>query len=284
MSKHFWKNPRPLVYCLCVMTFLCLVLLVLYWFAEKENTLLQSSRSEQFLSLAAGEAEEAVSAYRNNRSVAEVYHRVCSAAEYLSMAAPTEENQQIAADLREAGRVLLDGGILPETAGDSLKALSRCAADCAVGSAVSEPKPEYAAETELLPWGNMPCITRSEGLKIAESITETKNCLTPAIGKYFSYSCRNVYVKLSQHGGIPLEIAVYTPVRREPSYTKETCAFRSSRFLETVLPRHLREREHVSEESYGSIYRYLYPCGNRYIRVDVRTDTGRITGLQMLPA
>ena len=281
MSKYFWKNPRPLAICLCAMTFLCVVLLVLYWYAEKENALLQSSRSEQFLALAAGEAEEAVSAYRNNRSAAEVYHRICSAAGYLSMAAPTEENRQMAAELREAGEILLEAGVLPESAGDSLEALGHWTAD-RIPVIAADPEPE--AEPAAPPWQNMPCITRAEGLKIAETLTETKNCLSPAMGKSFAYTCRNVYVKLSQKGGIPLEIAVYTPVRREPSYPKEKCIFRSSRFLESALPRSLREREPLSEEETESVYRFLYACGTGKIQVDVRKDTGRITGLQMLPA
>lgn len=283
MSKNFWKNPRPLVLCLCAMTFLCLILLILYGFAEKENALLQSSRSEQFLALAAGEAEEAVSAYRNHQHTAEVYHRICAAAGYLTMASPTEENRQLANELREAGRILLEGGLLPEKAGDSLEALSH---SVSVQTALTLPEAneEFPPETPAPPWQNMPCISRTEGLRIAETLTQTKNCLTPATGKFFAYTCRNVYVKLSQHGGIPLEIAVYTPVRKKPSYTKETCAFRSTRFLEAALPRSLREREPLSAEETGSVYTFLYACGNRHVRVDVRRDTGRITGLQMLPA
>ena len=282
MSKHFWKNPRPLVLCLCAMTFLCLILLVLYWFAEKENALLQSSRSEQFLMLAAGEAEEAVTAYRNNKPTAEVYHRICSAASYLSMASPTEENRKLTAELQDAGRDLLEAGILTEQVGDSLTALSRSAGSIHQNAVHKEPA--SVPETPVPPWQDMPCITRAEGHQIAETLTETKNCLTPAMGRSFIYTCQNVYVKLSQKGGIPLEIAVYTPVRREGTYTRETCTFRSSRFLENALPRTLREREPLACEEAGSVYRFLYSCGNRRVRVDVRTDTGRITGLQMLPA
>ena len=283
MSKYFWKNSRPLVLCLCAMTFLCVVLLILYWFAEKENALLQSSRAEQFLALAAGEAEVAVNAYKNNQSAAEVYHRICSAAGYLSMAAPTEENRQMAAELREAGKMLLEAGKLPEKAGDSLEALSH--ATVGKDPAVSE-EPELSADRGDIatPWQGMGCITREEGRKIAESLTETKNCLTPAMGNAFIYTCRNVYVKLSQQGGIPMEIAVYTPVRKKPSYTEEICTFRSSRFLEAALPRFLRTREPLTAEENGSVYRFLYACGNGHVRVEVRTDTGRITGLQMLPA
>ncbi|MBQ8401237.1 MAG: hypothetical protein IJX14_04830 [Clostridia bacterium] len=281
MSKKFWNNPRPLVFSLCAMTFLCIFLLVLYLFAEKENALLQASRSDQFLALAAGEAEEAVLAYREEKTAAEVYHRICSAAEYLSMAAPTEENRKLAAQLQEAGELLLRGELLPESSRDSLEALGRRMTDKIPATDVL---PEETAPVEVqYPWKDMPCISRTEGLTIAETLTETKNCLTPAAGKSFVYTCKNVYVKLSQTGGIPLEIAVYTPVKHEPSYARELCAFRSSRFLEAFLPRRLRERDTEAVEETDSLYRFWYPCGNWQVRVDVRMDTGRVTGLQMHP-
>lgn len=282
MAKYFWKNPRPLVFSLCVMTVLCILLLVLYGFKERENMLLKTSRSDQFLALAAGEAEKAKEAWQNGQPYAEVYHRICTAAEYLTMAAPTEENRQHITVLQEAGKILLEGENLPDSAGDSLEAVRQKMAESLPAAKYLPDEPDEA-EIPRYPWHDQPCITRKEGLKTAETITRTKRCLTPASGKQFIYTCENVYVRLSQHGGIPCEIAVYTPVRHDPSYSETVCAFRSSRFLESILPRRSWQKDPVKTEEIPSGYRFTYPCGGGTAAVEVRSDTGRIVGLQILP-
>lgn len=281
MAKYFWKNPRPLVFSLCVMTVLCILLLVLYGFKERENMLLKTSRSDQFLALAAGEAEKAKEAWQNGQPYAEVYHRICTAAEYLTMAAPTEENRQHIAALQEAGKILLEGEVLPDGVGDSLEAVRQKMTESLPVAKYMPEEPQETEQSRYL-WQDEPCITRKEGLKTAETITQTKNCLSPASGKQFIYTCRNVYVRLSQHGGIPCEIAIYTPVRYEPSYSEKVCAFRSSRFLESVLPRRSWQKDLLKTEETASGYRFTYPCGDGTAAVEVRSDTGRIVGLQIL--
>jgi len=284
MHKKFQNNPRPLLFCLAVMFFLCMLLLALYLLAEKENVLLKTARSEQFLTLAAGEAEAAAEAWRREEPVAEVYHRLSAAAEYLSMAAPTEENRTLIAQLRDTGAVLLQSGTLPVSMQLSMDTLAgHINGLTAPVPEESEAGAESEKESTPLPWDNLAAITRREGDTIAETMTETKNTLTPASGKYFIYTCRNVYVKLSPKGGIPLEMAVYTPVKYEPSYSVEKCTFRSSRFLENLLPLYLREKTPVSTIQEENRFRFVYPCGNMQVRVDVRRDTGRVIGLQMLP-
>ncbi|MBQ8642268.1 MAG: hypothetical protein IJ480_08635 [Clostridia bacterium] len=284
--KKLMKNPRPLFFCLCAMVFLCVLLLVLYLLAEKENTLLKTARSEQFLTLAAGEAEAAEAALENNAPAAEIYHRISAAADYLSMAAPSSENSELIAQLRDTGAVLLQGGILPEETRESLQTFSRSVYDMIsikeYRKASVEEEVSEAAKAAYIPWERLPYISRAEGDTMAESMTETRNILTPAVGRNFVYTCRNVYVKLSQKGGVPLEIAVYTPVQHDPSYSMEECAFRSGRFLESVLPRYLLEKDPVSVAEENSCLRFLYPCGAWQVQVDVRTDTGRMVGLQMI--
>ena len=282
MAKQFWKNPRPLVFALAAMTFLCAVLLILYGFARRENTLLQTTRSEQFLSLAAGEAEAAAAAWQNGSPKAEVYHRIASAADYLSMAAPAEKNNDLIDTLRNAGKILLEGEELSPEAAESLRTLAG-----GIGMLTDE-EPDavpasVSAESDITDlFSELPVFSRREGLKIAETMTETKNTLHPAAGEYYIYTCRNVYVKLSQKGGVPLEAAVYTPAVNSPSYERNTCAFRSRRFLEEFMPRFLQEKEPAKTGETEILYRFFYPCSGGQIRVDVRKDTGRITGLQIL--
>ena len=277
MAKRFLKNPRPLAFALAAMVFLCGVLLVLYLFARKENTLLKTARSEQFLALAAGEAEAALTAWENGSPTAEVYHRITSAAAYLTMAAPTEENGDLVLKLRTAGELLLQGEMLPADTAVILQTAM-------YGGRETEPAEMKENGRAPIPWADMPVISRREGLKLAEKMTQAERILHPAHGKNLVYTCRNVYVRLSGHGGVPLEMAVYTPSDSPPSYPDEECAVRSSRFLERYFPRSLRTDRYLSMEDGGSFLRFLYPCGTGQMQIDVRTDTGRITGVQILPA
>lgn len=281
MPNKFRNNPRPLWFALAAMILLCTILLAGCLLTEKENTLLKNSRSEQFLTLAAAEADAAAAGWKEGVSTAELYHRIASAAEYLSMAAPTEENRNLTKELRQAGAMLLRGEMLTAETASSLETLAgavfACGAVPETDGAADDPEDE-----NTMPWANLPCITRREGLTIAETMTECQNTLHPAAGRNFIYTCRNVYVKLSQHGGVPLEMAVYTPVKWEPSYPPEVCARRSSRFLEPLLPRVLLTKEPLDSTEENSCLRFRYPCGDRQVRVDVRTDTGRIVGVQML--
>lgn len=255
MKKLFLRRQRPLVFSLCAMTFLCLLLLVLYGLAEKENAMLKEARSELFLSLAISEAEEAEAAWQEKRPTAELYHHITAAADYLSMTTQTENTRQMTLRLRGFGDLLLH-------------------------------RAETEQETKNImsyPWQELPTISQDEGIKTAETITQTKKCLHPALGRYYIYTCKNVYVKLSQNGGVPLEIAVYTPVREDHPYTVASCVLRSRRFLEEVLPHRLSRRDATSMVQTETGYRIWYPCGTGKIWVDVRSDTGRIVGLRFVP-
>lgn len=256
MERSFFRRPRPLIFSLCAMTFLCLVLLVLYGLAEKENEMLKESRSELFLSLAMSEAEAAESAWQEKRPTAELYHHVTAAAEYLSMTTQTSETREMIGRLRSLGNWLLDR---------------------------EETEPETPS-TIAYPWDELPPISRDEGKKKAEKITQTKNCLHAAAGRGYVYTCQNVYVKLSKQGGIPVEIAVYTPPRNDRPYAEADCVRRSFRFLEEVLPRKLSCKDTAWIRQTKTGYRIGYPCRTGEIWVEVRQDTGRIVGLQFLPA
>ncbi len=283
MEKRFLKNPRPLLWALGAMVLLCGILLVLYLFVRQENTLLKTARSDQFLALAAGEAEAAMTAWESDSPTAEVYHRIASAAAYLTMAAPTENTIALAENLQETGKILLQGNSLTAEAASVLQATVLCGS---MVQQVQQTEPEECTEQSTaplsVPWREMPPVSRREGLKLAETMTDTARTLHSAAGKHLVYTCRNVYVMLSHTGGVPWEMAVYTPVRHPPSYELNVCTFRSGRFLELFLPRFLRVSEPIQTTEDEYMFRFLYPCGNGQVRVDVRTDTGRIIGLQML--
>ncbi|MBR4961605.1 MAG: hypothetical protein IKY52_11985 [Clostridia bacterium] len=281
MAKRFLKNNRPLVFALGAMVFLCAVLLVLYFFAREENTLLKTARSEQFLALAAGEAEAALAAWETGSPTAVVYHRITSAAAYLTMAAPTEYSREMAEKLRTAGELLLQGEILPADTTEILQTAAYGGYEKPEhGKAGDDGMP--AGENTPQPWAEMPSVSRREGLKLAETMTQTGRTLHPAYGKNLVYTCRNVYVRLSHKGGVPLEMAVYTPAVHAPSYPEEACEFRSGRFLEQFLPRSLGTSSAADAEKTEFLYRFRYPWSGGQIQVDVRKDTGRIVGFQML--
>lgn len=255
MREPFWKRPRPLFFSLVAMTLLCLLLLVLYGLTEKENAMLHKARNELFLSLAIDEAEAAERAWQEQRPTAELYHHITAAADYLSMTTETAQSRQMTDRLRATGNWLLSRTIADEAAAD-------VPVSC--------------------PWQELPCISREEGKKIAEEITQTQNCLTPAAGRSYIYTCKNVYVKLSPHGGIPMEIAVYTPVRPDRPYTVADCGLRGSRFRETILPRALCCRSPTATTETPTGYRFHYPCtADWQLWLDVRGDTGRIVGWRM---
>ncbi len=256
MERSCFRRPRPLIFSLCAMAFLCLVLLVLYVLVEKENEMLQESRNELFLSLAMSEAEAAESAWQEKRPTAELYHHVTAAADYLSMTTQTSETREMTKRLRSLGNWLLNREE-PETV-------------------------EVPQKSIAYPWDALPPISRDEGKKTAETITQTKNCLHAAAGRGYVYTCQNVYVRLSQHGGIPVEIAVYTPPRDDRPYTEADCVRRSSRFLENVLPRKMSCRDAAWIRQMETGYRIGYPCRTGVVWVDVRHDTGRIVGLRFL--
>jgi len=262
----------------------CVIFLTLYLLSEKENRLLRTAQSEKFTVLAAGEAEAAVLAYENGDPSAEVYHRLRAAASYLSMADPTEENGERVAALREAGDILLYDGPLPP---DTQEILRRIGSSVPLSGTSSE---ETEEETEVdggknPPWRNLLPIRREEGIPIAETAAKAPHILQAAAGPGYVYTCDNVYVRLSPRGGIPLEMAVYTPIRKEePVYAGEDCLIKCIEFLESVLPGSLfvRTKSPESAEIQDFICRITYPCGDWRIQVDVRTDTGRVTAMQML--
>lgn len=255
MKNSFFRRPRPLYFSLIAITFLCLVLLVLYGLAEKENKMLKESRGELFLSLAMGEAEAAEVAWQEDRPIPELYHHITSAAEYLSMTTQTDKVRETTKRLRKMGNDLLE---LAETE-QGTQALT------------------------TYPWQELSTISRDEGKKKAEAITQTQNCLRAACGREYIYTCKNVYVKLSK-GGVPMEIAVYTPAREDRPYTEADCVLRSQRFLQNALPRKLSHKDATAITPTETGYRIWYPCGTGRVWVDVRGDTGRIVGLQFVPA
>ncbi len=251
MQDPFWKRPRPLLFSLASMTLLCLLLLILYGLAEKENALLQNARNDLFLSLAIDEAEAAERAWQEQCATPALYHHIVATADYLSMTTQTDETREMTKRLRSMGNYLLH-----------------------------REEAEQATEAVVAyPWQELPAISRDEGKKIAETITQTKNCLHAAAGRSYIYTCQNVYVKLSGKG-IPLEIAVYTPTRETHSYTEEDCILRSRRFLENALPHRLCHREATLTTETENGYRMWYPCGTGKMWVDVRDDIGRIVGLR----
>lgn len=255
MQDPFWKRPRPLLFSLASMTLLCLLLLVLYGLAEKENAMLHTARADLFLSLAIDEAEAAERTWQEKGPTAELYHHITAAADYLSMTTQTGETQEMTKRLRTMGNYLLHRAETEQAA---------------------QPVSAY-------PWQELPIVSRDEGKKIAETCTQTKNCLHTAAGRSYIYTCQNVYVKLSNKG-IPLEIAVYTPVREDRPYTEADCVLRSRLFLEKALPRKLSRKDATSMTQTESGYRIGYPCGTGQVWVDVRGDTGRIVGLRYVPA
>ncbi len=274
MHKRF--PSRPLALCLAIMSFFCLVLLILYHFAQRENTLLRTAGTEQFTTLAAAEAEDAVRFWEEGAPVALVYHKLAAAADYLSMVPHTEETEAVTAALREAGEGLLQGADLD---GDTAALLTNL-----------YDKREMRREQMIAPAETAPVMAEKLPATLlaerADLLTGTGGLLHPAAGDGLVYVCQNMYVRLDE-GGLPVELAVYPPMGYEAAYDGKECRLAGARLLEKVLPGFYARpggTEPVWEEVGPEVYRAIYNWKEKSIETVVRRDTGRLVGLKMRPA
>ncbi len=274
MHKRF--PNRPLALCLGIMSFFCLVLLILYHFAERENTLLKTAGEARFFILAAGEAEAAVRAIEEGAPAAVIYHKLSAAADHLSMAPHTEKTEAMTAALREAGEKLLAGEAPDEDTAALLTGLLNRRMPTRERALPPETPAQEKAETVSVQ------VLRER----VNLLTGTEGLLHPAEGNSSVYVCRNIYVRLDE-GGIPVELAVYPPMRYAPAYDGRSCQLTSARLLEKVLPGFYARpggTEPVWEEVGETVYRARYRWREREIETTVRRDTGRLVGMRITPA
>ncbi len=283
MHNRFFR--RPLILCLVIMSFFCLVLLILYHFAERENTLLKTADGERFLSLATSEAEGAVADWEEGAPVVSIYHHLTAAADYLAMSPHTPQTERITTSLREAGEMLLSGGNVPEEAVEILTYLyesiplstSRSHEHTAPDTPQNSGKAESTPATEKAPSSHLSAQ--------ADKITATTGLLHPMDGDGLVYGCDNMYVRLSP-GGIPVEMAVYPPLRYAPAYSEVECHLLGGRLLETVLPGFYARpggTEMVEQETDGEVCRCRYHWQDKQVETVVRRDTGRMVYLRIVP-
>jgi len=282
--KYFIPRIRVAYALLAILFFTSIFLLILFLLSEKENRLLLQTQSEKYVSLAAMEAEAAVQAYENGETAAEVYHRLKSASEYLTLAPYSEKHSEWITALREAGDTLLSNGDLSEAAGEILRRISRGESTATDITGDTE-QTENTAQAYREPWENMLPFPREDGVKIAETIASAPNILHTAYGHGYVYTCDNVYVRLSAKGGIPLEMAVYTPVKKgQMKYNEEQCLLKCIQILEQSLPgtMFVRTKAPLAVVTEGYISTVAYSIGDARLLVDVRRDTGRVSAMQMI--
>ncbi len=272
MHKRF--PNRPLALCLGIMSFFCLVLLILYHFAGRENTLLKTAGEEQFFTLAAAEAEDAARFWEAGEPTAVVYHKLASAADHLSMVPHTARTEAITAALREAGEKLLRGEAMD---GDTAAFLTHLYHSRGIPTGrMPAPVEAAPAMAEKIPTELM--------AERADILTGTRGLLHPAEGDGFVYVCGNMYVRLDE-GGLPVEMAVYPPMRYAPVYDGRACQLAGARILEKVLPGFWARpggTEPVWEEVGPEVYRAIYNWKEKTIEATVRRDTGRLVGLRIV--
>ncbi len=271
MHKRF--PNRPLALCLGIMSFFCLVLLILYHFAGRENTLLKTAGEEQFFTLAAAEAEDAARFWEAGEPTAVVYHKLASAADHLSMVPHTARTEAITAALREAGEKLLRG---EEPDADTAELLTNLyTRSTQPRSAVNVAGEAVSVMTEKIPTELL-----AERVNI---LTGTRGLMHPSEANERIYTCQNMYVRLDERG-IPVEMAVYPPMRYEPVYDGKACQLASARILEKVLPGFYARpggTEPVWEHEGAEVYQARYHWKESQIETTVRRDTGRLVGLRI---
>ncbi len=263
-------SRRPLLLCILIMSFFCLVLLVLYHFSEKENTLFAETRRTQFYTLAAEEAEEAAIAWENGSPTAKIYHRIAAAADYLTMAPQTPQTEELIQALRDAGERLLNGEKLTD-----MELLTHLLERAEPERPQTAPVHEKTTMSEN--------VTSAMLQSRADTLSGTTGLLRPTAANPLVYTCDNVYIRFDDQG-MPREMAVYPPRRYEPTYDNSACRIKSGRVLEKILPGFYARpggTEPIWEGGDDNIYMAKYRWREWLVETEVRRDTGRLVRLRM---
>jgi len=271
---------------LCTTTVLFCMFAVLYGFSQKENRLLVAMQQEKNRVMAQEETMAAIEAWKTKAPVPVLYHYICSAAEHLAMTTPSPENTAIVEEMLQAGQLILQG----EEEQDVDLMLTEISNVVLGRHGISDEENvwEVSANSSAawVPWEGQPVISREEGISKAEMITDAAKILHAAEGTSYVYTCKNVYMKLSEEGGIPLEGAFFPYPLEDPVSTpasKQSMCMKTILFLEKALPHRLfRRAGAVPQTMEGEEgYTVMYTIGKTHIASMTMWDSNWM--FRMLP-
>lgn len=199
MRKFSIKNVSFIIYITCGLCYFTAFLTILCFWQTRQIRFLTHSRQSEYRILAVAEAERAIRSYDDGAAVPEVYHALCTTAEYFAMsdACPVTSSA-----IAEISRRYLQNGVLNETDWAFLAQLSQGETD--IDAPPADPSTVVSEETKTESYGSMQkCRIMAEKIVGVRGIC--RQVWIEEGGNTVLFYFDNGYIRMRLRDALPLE-------------------------------------------------------------------------------